>query len=147
MRKPARLLPLFAVILALSLAGCGGDADETPTAVATETAITETAGPSGATGLTLRAEVGSSDNEDAYQIHLRDASGNDVTILPPGDYTIKVEDHSAVHNFHLTGPGTDETTAVGDTGEVVWQVTFAAGDYIFICDPHSTAMQGSFTVG
>ena len=40
-----------------------------------------------------------------FSISLVDESGNLVTHLDPGTYTITVKDLSAEHNFDLTGPG------------------------------------------
>jgi len=74
------------------------------------------------------------------------ADGRPVTNLPPGTYTIQVHDLSAAHNFHLTGPGVDEKTSVGDIEHPVWRLTLRAGTYTFKCDVHSTTIKGSFTV-
>ena len=82
-----------------------------------------------------------------FTITLKDAGGNDVRRLDPGPYTIQVNDRSELHNFHLVGPGVDQTTSVDFTGEVRWSVTFRDGTYVFRCDPHSTVMRGTFTVG
>lgn len=92
-------------------------------------------------GPVLRAEVG-----PGSDISLRDASGNAVTELPPGDYTIQVSDRSATHNFHLAGPGTDLSTTVSGVGRVTWNVTLAAGSYQFYCDSHYDTMSGAFAV-
>jgi hypothetical protein len=73
------------------------------------------------------------------------ADGRPVTNLPPGTYTIQVHDLSAVHNFHLTGPGVDEKTSVGEIEHPVWRVTLRAGKYTFKCDVHPT-IKGTFTV-
>ena len=73
------------------------------------------------------------------------ADGRPVTNLPPGTYTIQVHDLSATHNFHLTGPGVDEKTAVGEIEHPVWRLTLRAGKYTFKCDVHPT-IKGSFTV-
>ena len=73
------------------------------------------------------------------------ADGRPVTNLPPGTYTIQVHDLSATHNFHLTGPGVDEKTSVGDIEHPVWRLTLRAGKYTFKCDVHPT-IKGSFTV-
>ncbi len=67
--------------------------------------------------------------------------------LDPGAYVIEVDDLSEEHNFHLTGPGVNRSTEIGDTGKVTWNVTFADGTYRYVCDPHSGTMNGSFTVG
>jgi hypothetical protein len=84
---------------------------------------------------------------DAFVISLRDGSGNLVTHLDPGTYDIAVSDRSQSHNFHLRGPGVDQTTSVGDTAETQWTVTFAAGVYTYVCDAHPTQMRGYFLVG
>ena len=61
---------------------------------------------------------------DAFVISLRDASGSLVTHLDPGTYDIAVSDRSAEHNFHLAGPGVDQTSSVSEPEELVWTVTF-----------------------
>lgn len=91
---------------------------------------------------TLFGEVGLN---DAFTITLEDASGNAITSLAPGRYTIQVKDLSPIHNFHLTGPGVDMRTPVDARGTYVWTVTLAEGSYRFQCDPHPT-MEGEFTV-
>jgi hypothetical protein len=84
---------------------------------------------------------------DAFAIILQDASGNRVTHLDAGSYTIKVHDLSEFHNFHLSGPGVDQATSVDDKQEVTWTVTLTDGTYTYLCDAHPTTMKGSFTVG
>ena len=81
-----------------------------------------------------------------FNISLTDAAGNAVTALKPGTYTVTVRDRSDEHNFHLRGPGVNETTDVEFVGERTWTITVSAGTYTYVCDPHSTAMRGSFTV-
>ena len=80
-------------------------------------------------------------------IILRDAAGNRVTQLDPGTYDIVVEDKSFEHNFHLTGPGVDRSTEIGEVGTQTWTVTLRDGTYRYVCDPHQGDMRGSFTVG
>jgi plastocyanin len=70
-----------------------------------------------------------------------------VTKLKPGAYVIRVSDKSDFHNFHLTGPGVNKRTSVAFTGTKSFSVTLKKGTYRFVCDPHSTQMKGSFTVG
>ena len=82
-----------------------------------------------------------------FTITLQDAQGNRVTKLDPGAYQIEVTDRSDFHNFHLQGPGVNETTQVEFTGAVTWNVTFTDGTYTFLCDVHPTSMRGAFTVG
>ena len=82
-----------------------------------------------------------------FTITLLDSAGARVPHLDPGSYTITVDDVSEFHNFHLSGPGVDQATEVEDSGRVVWTVTLTDGRYTYVCDPHSDAMHGSFTVG
>jgi plastocyanin len=92
----------------------------------------------------LIAEVG---QNDAFTISLRTASGGSVDNVPAGTYEIEVNDHSGMHNFHLTGPGVDRRTTEAFVGRETWTVTLQDGRYTFVCDPHPTQMRGSFTVG
>jgi hypothetical protein len=92
---------------------------------------------------TLRGEVG-----PGFTIFLRHADGTAVTHLDPGEYAIVVEDKSIEHNFHLLGAGVNQLTSVENVETANWTVVFADGQiYRFQCDPHSTTMRGSFTVG
>jgi plastocyanin len=90
----------------------------------------------------LHARVG-----PGFTISLTNDAGGRVTKLDPGTYEIEVEDESAEHNFHLTGPGVDRATAVEAERKELWTVTFRDGVYTYVCDPHSATMNGSFTVG
>jgi plastocyanin len=93
----------------------------------------------------LIANVG---QNDAFTISLRTASGGSVDNIPAGTYEIEVNDHSSMHNFHLSGPGgVNMLTTEAFVGKVTWTVTLVDGRYTFLCDPHPTQMRGSFTVG
>jgi hypothetical protein len=96
-----------------------------------------------AVNTTLTAYI--SDGPD--HIWLKDASGAIVTYLPPGTYTIEVTDTSSVGNFHLTGPGVDLKTGLGEVENVTWTVTFTEGRYHFQCDFTPFSMFGNFAVG
>lgn len=74
------------------------------------------------------------------------ATGQPVTRIAPGTYNIQVHDLSASHNFHLTGPGVDESTQVGDIVHPIWRLTLRAGTYTYKCDVHSTAMRKTLVV-
>jgi plastocyanin len=133
-RSRAALLILL-VLLGLSVAGCGGDDDEAGTT--TEAATEATTEASGSGGTTLNGSVG-----PGFDISLEGTDG-----LTAGSYTIVVNDQSAEHNFHLTGPGgVDVSTDVSETGEKSLDVELEAGEYTFVCDPHASQMKGSFTV-
>jgi plastocyanin len=129
-----RLMLLALLVLALAVAGCGGDNDDE--AAEDTPATTEEA--SGGGGTTLNGSVG-----PGFDISLDGTDG-----LTAGDYTLTVNDQSSEHNFHLTGPGgVDVSTSVPDEGEQSFEVTLEAGEYTFVCDPHASQMRGSFTVG
>jgi plastocyanin len=82
-----------------------------------------------------------------FSISLKDAAGANVAHLDPGTYTINVDDLSMLHNFHLFGPGVEQSTSVEGKGSTTWTVTFRDGTYKFQCDMHVEAMHGGFTVG
>jgi len=129
-------LAILLLVLGLALAGCGGDDDDGGEAAATTEASATTGG--GGSGTTLNGSVG-----PGFEISLDGTDG-----ITAGDYTIVVNDQSSAHNFHLTGPGgVDVATDVSGEGEESLDVTLAAGEYTFVCDPHASQMKGSFTVG
>src|SRR5918911_1640574 len=82
-----------------------------------------------------------------FSISLVDASGNLVTHLDTGTYTITVKDLSPEHNFDLTGPGVSQHTEVESVETTTWTVTFTDGIYTYVCDAHPTQMRGRFAVG
>jgi plastocyanin len=84
---------------------------------------------------------------DSFVISLKDSSGAAVTHLDAGTYTLLVHDHSAVHNFDLSGPGVDASTDIGAVGDRTFTITLTDGVYTFVCDAHPAQMKGSFAVG
>jgi uncharacterized repeat protein (TIGR01451 family) len=90
--------------------------------------------------VTLTGTVG-----PGFTISLTNPDGSTVTAVPPGVYTIHVDDNSNIHNFHLTGPGVDQSTGIAFVGSVDWTVTLSEGSYTFVCDAHPF-MNGSFDV-
>ena len=139
-----------AVVMLVALLGACGEA--TTGATESETPTTEGESPTEASGQSpskkassppdregeqvLTGTVGEAGDPEAFTITLTDSSGEPVTTLPAGEYQVEVSDLASIHNFHLTGPGVDETTTVPETGEVTWAVTLEPGSYTFICDPH-----------
>jgi Copper binding proteins, plastocyanin/azurin family len=82
-----------------------------------------------------------------FTISVKTAAGKAVKTLKTGKYTIKVEDKSSLHNFHLFGPGVNKKTSVSGTGTQTWTVTLKPGKYTYQCDIHAaTGMKGSFKV-
>ena len=129
---------LLAVSALVAVAACGGgssaaDNPTTPPASAPE--------PGGV----LLASVGNAEDPEAYDIALTGEDGTPVTTLPAGTYTIEVSDPSRIHNWALTGEGVSVATSVSGTGDETFEVTFVAGDYSYVCDPHPS-MNGTITV-
>jgi hypothetical protein len=82
-----------------------------------------------------------------FSITLEFPDGRAATQLDPGTYEITVRDLSEEHNFHLYGPGVEETTQVESTGTVTWTVTLREARYTVVCDPHASQMVRVITVG
>lgn len=82
-----------------------------------------------------------------FSISLKTPDGVAVTHLDVGAYTISVDDRSEEHNFHLSGSGVEQQTAVETIGMATWNVQLVDGTYGYICDAHPAQMKGSFTVG
>jgi plastocyanin len=96
---------------------------------------------------TLTAIVGTN---DGFNITLNDASGQKVSRLLPGTYTVVVDDRSAIHNFHLASnddPTVNFRTDVAFVGQMTFTVTFRNETvYAYACEPHWQVMNGSFLV-
>jgi plastocyanin len=74
-------------------------------------------------------------------------NGKDLKTIKAGTYTIKIEDKSSSHNFHLIGKGINKSTTVAYMGDKTWTVTLKPGKYTYQCDPHAAmGMKGSFKV-
>ena len=81
-----------------------------------------------------------------FKIEMKNSANRPLAKIAAGVHTIKIEDKSSIHNFHLVGPGVNKSTSVAGTGERVWTVRLRAGKYTYFCDPHSSEMRGSFRV-
>ena len=79
-----------------------------------------------------------------------DGPGYTITMskktVKAGTYVITIHDRSAIHDFHLTGPGVNKKTSVTGTGTTKWTVKLKKGTYHFVCDPHRTIMHGVLKV-
>jgi hypothetical protein len=102
------------------------------------------AGAARADNPVLTGDVGTA---DGYTLTLKDSTGTLVKHLDAGTYTLVVHDHSSFHNFDFSGPGAAVSTEVDFIGDKTFTVTLVDGTYFFQCDPHSSQMHGSFTVG
>lgn len=134
MSRTRKLAALALVGVALAAAGCGGDDEE---GADTEETTAEPVAP----GTALQGSVG-----PGFDISLETADGGAVSTVAPGSYELEVEDLSDIHNFHLTGPGVDVSTEVGEEGTQAFDVALEVGSYEFVCDPHASQMNGSFEV-
>jgi plastocyanin len=63
-----------------------------------------------------------------------------------GTYLFVIHDRSAIHNFHLTGPGVNKRTSVPAVATTRWTVKLKRGVYRFVCDPHAAIMNGTLKV-
>ena len=122
-RTRSMVIRLLLAVVAISLLGAGSARADNPV---------------------LTGDVGAG---DSFTITLNDASGSKVTHLDAGTYTLTLHDHSSFHNFHFSGPGVDVSTSVDAIENKTFTVTLTDGTYFFDCDPHSSQMKGSFTVG
>lgn len=90
----------------------------------------------------LRGTVGPN-----FTITVKNAAGRVVKTTKAGTYRLTVKDNSAIHDFHLIGPGVNRVvTTVAFTGTKTVVVKLKAGRYIYQCDPHRLDMKGSFKV-
>jgi plastocyanin len=151
-----RLLRLAIPVALLSLVvACGSSntTTSTPPAAAPTSAPATSSAPTGSSEPSSSSSSGSTKTltgtleATAFTITLKDATGADVTTLPAGTYQVKITDPSAIHNFHLTGPGgVDMTTGTVDKiVDVTWPITLVAGEYTYKCDPHPNMVK-KFTV-
>jgi plastocyanin len=145
-RTAAILGAALALVLGAAACGGGGSSEETTTEQATtEQTTTEGGGGGGGGGSasgTLEGET-----SPGFEIEVKQ-NGEDAESVKAGTYTLKVEDKSASHNFHLIGPGVDKVvTDVGFVGDKTVTVTLKQGTYTYQCDPHaSSGMKGTFEV-
>jgi plastocyanin len=141
----SRKAPILAtaLLLVFGAAACGGSSSsEGTTTEGTTTEGTTTEAGGGSASGTLNGETGPGFTIEVSQ------NGADAESVKAGTYTLKVEDKSASHNFHLMGPGVDtEVTDVPFVGEKTATVTLKKGTYTYQCDPHaSQGMKGTFEV-
>ena len=103
-------------------------------------ALALTAAPSQAALPKLVGTVG-----PGFTITLK-SGGKVVRTLKPGKYALTIGDKSAIHNFHLKGPGVNVDSGVYRQGTKTYTITLKRGKYSFVCTPHAASMKGSFTV-
>ncbi|HMC71252.1 MAG TPA: plastocyanin/azurin family copper-binding protein, partial [Mycobacteriales bacterium] len=140
----AFVLSMSTAVLATTVAACGGSSGGTSGAGtgSTPSAAGTAAGPA-QHPTQLVADVG---HDDAFSISLNDQDGKPIRKLAAGTYKLVVNDESSIHNFHLMGGSVDKSTTVSQKGKQTFTVTFSAGSYSFMCDPHARSMHGDFTV-
>jgi hypothetical protein len=82
-----------------------------------------------------------------YTIGLKNAAGQKVTTLKPGQYAFTISDKSTIHDWTLTGPGVSakHLTSLPFTGtKSNILVTLKAGKYRYFCSLHGFG--STFTV-
>jgi plastocyanin len=111
------------------------------TAVLTLVAAALLVAPAQAKTTGLKGEVG-----PGFSIEV-EKGNKDLKTIKAGTYSIKIQDKSSIHNFHLIGPGLNKKTSVSFTGETTWRIKLKPGRYTYQCDPHaSSGMKGRFRV-
>jgi plastocyanin len=145
LRKAVILGAALALVLAASACGGSSSSEETTTEQTTTEQTTTEGGGGGGGGSasgTLEGETG-----PGFEIEVKQ-DGKDAESVKAGTYTLKVEDKSDQHNFHLIGPGVDtKVTDVGFVWDKTATVTLKKGTYTYQCDPHaSSGMKGTFEV-
>ena len=135
-RSRTALMILF-VLFGLAVAGCGGGDNEgsATTAAATE-ATTESSGSGG--GTTLNGSVG-----PGFDISLDGTDG-----LTAGSYTLVVNDQS--YSAQLPPDRPVASTSRPRSKRRARRASTSScrrASTSFICDPHASQMNGSFTVG
>ena len=152
-RTRALAVGLAAIVLAVPLAGCGGDEEDTAAPdTTTTTETTETTTPSTTDETTTETtDTGGAPPASGGTLSGTVGPGFDIAVstggaVAAGSYELTVEDQSSAHNFHLTGPGVDVSTSVSGEGPETFSIQLEAGTYEFVCDPHAFSMNGSFEV-
>jgi plastocyanin len=149
-RTRSLAIGLVVAALAVALAGCGGDGEDS---AATDTTATETTTAETTTDTTITETTDTGGTPTAGGILAASVGpGFDISVetngtIPPGSYELTVEDLSSAHNFHLSGPGVDVSTSVAGEGSETFPVELEPGTYTFVCDPHSFSMNGTLEVG
>jgi len=120
--------PTLRAALAAAVSGLALALAATSSAAPTPKTVQGTVGP----GFTINLKLG----------------GKKVTTLKKGvRYRLAINDASAIHDFHLVGPGLDRVlTSVDYTGTKSVLLTLKKGVYRYFCDPHAAEMHGSFRV-
>src|SRR6478752_1413767 len=104
-RRTSIALFFIGAALMLGATACGGDSSSSSGETTTIEASTTTESITAESGPSTSAEL-------------------DAESVKAGTYTLKVEDKSDIHNFHLIGPGVDkEVTTVPFQGDQTVTVT------------------------
>jgi plastocyanin len=141
-RKTTILGAALALVLGASACGGGSSSSSSSEETTTQGGGGGGGGGGGSASGTLEGETG-----PGFEIEVKQ-NGEDAESVKAGTYTLKVEDKSDAHNFHLIGPGVDKVvTDVGFVGDKIVTVTLKKGTYTYQCDPHAASgMKGTFQV-
>jgi len=140
MIRSTTIAVVLGAVLAFGASACGGGGSSASDTTTQATTTSEGGSASGSG--TLEGEVG-----PGFDIEVKQ-NGKDAETVKAGTYTLKVEDKSDIHDFHLIGPSVDKVvTDVPFKGEKTVTVTLQKGTYTYQCDPHAAGgMKGTFTV-
>jgi Copper binding proteins, plastocyanin/azurin family len=79
-------------------------------------------------------------------ISLKTLGDRKVGTLKAGPVAIGVSDLSAMHNFHLIGPGVNRMTTRSGKVKVSWRLTLKRGRYVYRSDAAPLRLRGTFRV-
>jgi hypothetical protein len=71
--------------------------------------------------------------------------GKTVKMLPEGQYTFVVADHSKTQSFRIRGPGVNRKTSVKGTGRSTWTLSLGPGRYTY-SSAGGKKLRGAFRV-
>ncbi len=124
--RRTRLLALLAVAATPLIAGCGSSST-------TGSSSSASLVPSAPSKATLPPRLTALLNSSG-EVRVTDSSGQLVTHLTSGRYTVAVSVESPNGDFHLSGPDFKRRTRPHFTGIVLWGVHFVHGTYHYLND-------------
>jgi hypothetical protein len=80
------------------------------------------------------------------QISLKTPYAQRLTALEAGQYTMTITDVSPRENFHLIGPGLNQSTGLRAVGTTTWMLSLRAGSYRYRSDRPHSKLRGTLAV-
>lgn len=159
-KRMHRLVAVGALMALVAACGGGTTADPTTTSVAGATTTTVAATTTTAASATTTAATSTETTEatagsgTGLTIEAVDSEGFSVGRLeaPAGEITVTFANNDTSsgepHNWHVTTPEGDYLTPIvlGPSTDSVTFTVGTPGEYVYMCDTHLAAMQGTLVV-